>query len=253
MKSTVSKYLYELSPESKARLTKHFSGEVEEFAILISSMLQTLQNYHSLNPVYDENDPKQVAYGLMTKGGNTVMAAFELALNGYLWEPPILLRSALEGFATAWDIVHNNERFNLWKNNKNFDSTNSIASVKKIIEPVGKLYGLLSNMHVHTNPMNASPSFVMSEGEPKLQFFGFVREGKENIRAGEVHFLLFSTFVFLQLTEFTFHRYSLALETIERIPDTDTVRPKVSERHSKFVKAMMQHFETVSKDSPGRF
>lgn len=253
MKDTVLKYFRELAPESKARLSKHFAEEVEEIATLISRMIQTLQNYQKLNPIYDDNDPKQVAYALMTKGANTLMAAFELVLSGYLWEPPILLRNALEGFASAWDIVHNETRFKAWQAKNKFSSTDSIANLKKAIEPIGPMYGLLSNMYAHINPLNASPSFVVVDNEPKPQFFGFIRNGKEDIRAGEVYISIISTFVGLQLTELTFHQYSPGLETIEKIPGTDSVRTKVSERHSKFVNAALQHFKTVVEDPSGRF
>lgn len=48
-----------------------------------------------MRPERDGNNPKQVAFGLMTKGTNTLLATFELSLNGYLWEPAILLRTLL--------------------------------------------------------------------------------------------------------------------------------------------------------------
>ena len=253
MKETVLKYLRELAPESKARLSKHFVEEVEELSFLISRTIQTLQNYQNLNPIYDDNDPKQVACALMTKGANTVMAAFELALSGYLWEPPILLRNALEGFASAWDIVHNETRFEAWQAKKKFSSTNSISNLKKAIEPIGQMYGLFSKLYAHINPINASPSFVVVDNEPKLQFFGFIRSGKENIRTSEIYISLFYAYVSLQLTELTFHQYSSGLETIEKIPDTDSVRVKVSERHKKFVNAMLQHFKNVVENPSAHF
>jgi hypothetical protein len=245
MKETVHKYICELAPESKARLTRYFSGEVEEFSTLVGHIIATLQNYHRLNPTCKDDDPKLTAYSLMTKGANTIMAAFELALCGYLWEPPILFRNALEGFASAWDVVHSPKRFELWKSKKKFSSTDSISNLKKAMEPIGPMYGFLSNVYAHINPINASPSFVVSEGEPRLQFFGLIRNGKEGIRAGEVHFALLTAFICLQLTELTFHQYSYALETIEKIPGTDYVKTKVSDRHRKFVDAAMEHFRGI--------
>jgi hypothetical protein len=154
IKKTVHKYLIELAPESKARLTNHFSIEVEEFSTLVSKTIATLQNYHRVNPVYRDDDPKLAAYSLMTRGANTIMAAFELALSGYVWEPSILFRNALEAFASAWDVVHNPKRFEVWKSQEKFRSTDSISNLKKAIEPIGKMYGFLSNMYVHINPVN---------------------------------------------------------------------------------------------------
>ena len=163
-------------------------------------------------------------------------------------EPPILLRNALEGFASAWDIVQNEPRFNTWKTKRNFSSTDSITNLKKAIEPIGEMYGLFSNMYAHINPVNASPSYVMSDTEPKLQFFGLIRSGKESIRISEIYVSVLVAFVCLQLTELTFHQFSPELETIEKIPGTDYVRTKVSERHRKLVNAALEHFKAVVQD-----
>jgi hypothetical protein len=248
MKETVLKYLNELSPKSKARLTKHFSEEVNEFSILVGHLIAILNNYHSLNPVCNNDDSKPISYEIMRKGANTIIAAFELVLGGYLWEPPILFRNALEGFASAWDITHNKERFQLWNEKKKFKSSDSITNLKKEIKPIGEMYGLLSIMHAHIGPLNASPSFVMSGNEPKIQFAGLIRNGKESTRYGEVYFALMVAYICLQLTELTFYQYSATLETIEKIPDSDYVRTKVNDRHRKFVNAAIEHYKKVIED-----
>lgn len=243
MNETVLKYLRELSPGTKARITAHFASEVEEFSLLVGTMIATLQRYHVVNPVYDSGDPKHPAFGLMTKSANSLVAGFELALGGYMWEPPVLLRSALEGCAVAWDIVHNSDRFTIWNSGRKFDATDSISNVKKVIEPVGQLYGFMSNMNVHTKPLNSSPSMLASESGSKFQLFGLTPPGKEIIRKGEIYFALLIAHVCLQLTELVFHRYSAELETIEKIPDTDLVKTRVSARHQRFVDIAKDHFK----------
>jgi len=253
MQETALKYLRQLGPESKARLTDYFVAEVEEMSVLAARSMETLQNYHRLNPQHDPENPKQVAFGLMTKGMNTLMAAFELSLAGYFWEPSILLRSALEGFATAWDLVHNKARFELWKAKRRFDSSDSITNVKEAIDEIGKLYGYLSNFNVHTNPLNSSPSMVVVEDQPRFQLFGLVRPGKESIRKTEVLFALFVTYVCLQLTELVFYQYASELETIEKVPGADLVRTKVSQRHRKMVDAMKAHFAQLATDGGAAF
>ena len=249
MEATVLKYVLELSPEARGRVVAHFSKEVEEFAFLAAKITETLQRYHAQNPKHDENNPKEVAFALMTKGANTLMAGLEIVLTGYMWEPPILFRSALEGFAVAWDLVHNEPRFTTWKARKKFDSTDSISNLKKVIEPVGKMYGFLSNMHVHTGPLNSSPPMFLVGEEQKFQFFGLLSPGKERLRKGEVYFALLTVHVCLQLTELVFHNYSSGLETIEKIPGTDLVRTTVSQRHRPFVDAAIEHFKLMSQDS----
>jgi len=244
LESAVSKYLRELSPESRSRVVAVFSKDVDEFAHLGFRIIETLQRYHAQNKMHNENNPKEAAFSLMTKGANTLVAGFELVIGGYMWEPPILFRSALEGFAVGWDLVHNPERFKLWKTRKNFHSTNSISNLKKEIEPVGKMYGYLSNMHVHTGPINSSPPMLSEE---KFQFFGLLSAGNEELRKGEVFFALLAAHVCLQLTELVFHKYAAELETIQKIPGTDTVRNVVSERHRPFVEASMGHFRAMAE------
>ena len=102
MQNIIQKYLLEMSADSKARLTAYFREEVAEFSLLLSKIILPLQNYHSETPEIDTEDPNSFAFGIMTKGASTLMAAFELSLNGYFWEPPSLLRNAIEGFASAW-------------------------------------------------------------------------------------------------------------------------------------------------------
>jgi hypothetical protein len=247
LEPAVRRYISELSPESRARLLKVYAGEADEFAYLIYRIVEVLQFYHARNKAHDPSDPKQAAFALMTKGANGLMAGFELAIGGYAWEPPVIFRSAVEGFAVAWDIVHNRERFELWKANKGFHSPDSITNLKKQIEPVGKMYGYLSNMHVHTAPINSSPPMWKEGEELKIQFFGLVPEGREEARRTEVFFSILAAYVCLQLTELVFHNYAEHLETIEKVPGTDTVRTIVSARHQAFVVAATKHFTALAE------
>lgn len=244
---TVRRYLQELSPQSRARLLETYAPEVEEFAHLAFRIVETLQLYHAHNKTHDPTNPKEPAFALMTKGANGLMAGFELAIGGYAWEPAIVYRSAFESFAVAWDIVHNPDRFALWRAKRKFDSSDSISSLKREIEPAGQLYGYLSNMHVHTAPINSSPPMWKAGDELKFQFFGLVPEGRERARRTEVMFSLLMAHVCLQLTELVFHSYSAELETIQKIPGTDTVRTIVSERHRPFVEAATEHFRAMAE------
>ena len=71
--------------------------------------------------------------------------------------------------------------------------------------------------------------------------------GNEELRKGEVFFALLAAHVCLQLTELVFHKYAAELETIQKIPGTDTVRNVVSERHRPFVEASMGHFRAMAE------
>lgn len=242
MHSAVLEYLRKLSPESKARLTEHFRGEVEEIALLIAKAMEALQTYHASQRDQKVGaNPKHVAFGLMTKGANTLVAALELSLAGYRWEPSILLRSALEGCAAAWDVVHNPSRFAAWQTG-NFKSTNSISRANEVAPEIGRLWGHLSDMNVHTSPINSSPSLVLTDDDIKFQFCGFVRAGSESVRATEVYLVMFVSYICLQLTELVFYQHARELETVEKIPGADLMRTRVSERHRRFVDAMKAHF-----------
>lgn len=253
MQETIIEYLKELSADSRKRVADYFKEEVGEFSLLISKIIIPLQNYISLNQATGKDDPELNAYGLMTKGANTLMASFELSLNGYFWEPPILLRNALEGFATAWDILHNPERLESWKDHKNFKSTVSITNAKEINPAIGPFYGLLSNIYTHTSQLNASPSFVLVDGTPELQFFGLIRNGKEKIRQSEIYLCLIITFMCLQMAELCFHRYSTEHETIEKIPGKLYVKMKVTERHQRFVDTAMRLFQDMIDNPSSKF
>jgi len=182
----------------------------------------------------------------MTKGANTLGAAFELSLSGYLWEPPALLRIALETFAVAWDIVHNPKRFQSWLNLKKFESTISISNAKEVSVVIGKLNGLLSKMNVHTNPLNSSPAMFLAE-EPEFQLFGLIHPGKENTRRNVIYLSLFATFICLQLTELTFYQHAEHLETIQILPDRAGAKTRVSEAHKAFVDEMRTVFRLMAE------
>ena len=147
---------------TRSRMIAHYETEIGEFVRLISVLIDLLGNFHEANQQYDKKRPYHAAFGLMTKGANTLGAAFELSLDGYLWEPPSLLRVSLETFSVAWDIVHNRKRFQSWLNSKKFKSTTSVSNAKEVSAVIGKLNGFLSEMNVHINPLNSSPSDVPS-------------------------------------------------------------------------------------------
>lgn len=234
-------YFHRSAPDTRARMIRHYSDEVVEFARLLNMMITLLSRFIAERPQYDKERPYHPAYGLMTKSANTLGAGFELILTGYYWEPPALFRSAVEACAVAWDIVHKPERFNAWRDDKKFKSTDSISNAKEVSEVIGKLYGLQSKMNIHTGPINSSPAMFMTD-KPRAQLFGLVQPGKEYTRKAEVYYALFVTFVCLQLAELTFHMYGDKLETIEILAGKGQARTRVSATHRKFKSEMVEVF-----------
>lgn len=83
----------------------------------------------------------------------------------------------------------------------------------------------------------------MIQGEPpKIQLFGLINPGKENIRRSEIYMCLFVTYICLQLAELTFYKYSENLETIEMLEGGAQARVRVSETHRIFVDEMKSIF-----------
>lgn len=241
-------YLQVLSSESRERVSKKFEAEIEEICFLISKQVSLLDTYkvqkETLKESFTNDQPLDVAFGVMYKAAMSNMASLELAIGGYMWEPVTLLRTALENCASAWDIVHNPKQFERWRND-NFSSAKSISRLTKEIEPIGCMYGLLSKMYVHVGPLNVAPAMYLINDEPEIQNFGYLPQGKEFVRATEIYFVLLIVFICLQLTEIVFWKYEKDHETIELLPNGESVKVRVSERHRKFVDASMEHFKKV--------
>lgn len=248
MQKTVAEYFELSGRDTRSRMTVHFDPEVKEFVRLISALITLLGRFNVAKPQYDKKSPYHAALGLMTKGANTLGAAFELSLSGYLWEPPALLRVALETFAVAWDIVHNPKRFQTWNVGKKFDSTSSISNAKEVSDAIGNLNGLLSKMNIHISPLNSSPAMFQAD-QPKIQLFGLIQPGKENARQPEIYLSLFVTFICLQLTELTFYQYAECLETIQILPDGAGAQNRVSDTHKVFVNEMESVFRRLAEGS----
>ena len=246
MQAAVRNYIDALSSDSRDRVSKLFAREIDEFALLTAKLVSALQRFHARHPAFEGDSPTHIAFSLMTKSANALMAGFELVLTGYSGESEVLFRTALERSAVAWDVVHNPDRFASWKNNKKFDSTESISRLKREVEPVGRLYGYLSNLYVHITPQSSLPSMILEDDTPK--FFGYLSPGKEHLPKGRIYFALFCAYVLLQLTEIVFHAYCDELETIERLQGKDLVQNIVSKRHQEFVDAALSHFRLMAGD-----
>jgi hypothetical protein len=252
-KEEISNYIAEKSFDTKSRTTAKHNIHVDEFSELVFKILLTIRNYYE--KFSDESiagNERQVSSNLIIKSTNSLMAAFELSLNGYYWEPPILLRTALEGFCVAWDICQNPNRFKAYQEGKKFDSTKSISNVKKEAAFVGKFNGHLSNNIVHISRFNGSPMCVTVDGSPQIQTFGFLPTGKEENASTNLYISVLTTFFCLQLTEIIFGKYSDELETLEMTGTSGIANNKVSERHRKYVSKMETHFTEMVKD-PKKF
>lgn len=252
MSEYIAKYLEDSGPECRNRLAQTFAAEVVEFSYLTNKIWETLSSYEA-NRSGTAHSARDVAYGLMTKGVNTMMAGFELALSGYYWEPPILFRNAVEGYAAAWDVAQNKKRFTLWQSNKTFKSADSISMLAKEDKIYGKLWGHLSNMNVHTMQANSSPAMFRLDGGPTFQVFGLVPRGKEETRRFTIEFSIFAAMVCLHLTEIVFFPFAFDPETLTKSDQDGFARRKVSERHRRFVDSFERTCRAMMNDPDSGF
>ena len=92
---------------------------------------------------------------------NTIFSGVDLLRRGYLKEPQMLMRNALESFSAAYDIhVNPEKRDQLLQGSKKFDSTDSIAEAKKIFPIIGMWYGMLSDEFTHVGRLHSLPHKV---------------------------------------------------------------------------------------------
>lgn len=240
MINKIADYLNDSGPECKKRLMAHYAEEVAEFSHLLSKQQETLAEYSVRRSVSSPLAQREVAFGLMVKSANTLMAGFEIALSGYYWESPILFRNAVEGCATAWDLVHNETSYATWQGKKLFKSAESVARLAKEDAVYGRFWGNLSNSNVHTNQGNSSPAQLLIDGVPKMQTFGLVPNGKEESRRFNIEFALLCAHVCLQLTEVVFFPFISQAETVTKADNEDFVRVVTSARHRRFVDSFEQ-------------
>lgn len=246
--SDVVDYIHVSSVDTRRRLAKFYALECEEIARLVSATLEAIRGYRRAEP-FVAQAPRQIADGLMVKGGTTLMAALELSLSGYMWEPGSLLRNVLEIYATAWDLVESPDRHQRWINGKRFDSTDSISRVKALFPAIGPLNGYLSRMHVHVGPENGMPSVFTMNGLAEVQFFGQIPEGKEGIRVTEIHSCVLTAYLCLQLAERAFAPYVGMPETFTF--GTKSLHAKMSARHRPFAERALKHFQALTRDPVG--
>ena len=241
MTTKTQRYLFETGPECKQRITRAYPLEVASFTHLVDLLRTTLAEFVYSKASEQAPPAHSIAFGIMLKSANTLMAGFELCLSGYHWEPPILFRSALEGCAAAWDIVNNEKSLRLWQSDKSFKSCDSITQLSKLDPFYGKWWGIQSNFNVHTSQANGNPTFFYTpDGQTEFQMYGFVPEGKEESRRYVIEASIVSALACLHLAEWVFHEYlSEPAETVV-VGRDGKIYKRVTEEHERHIAAFHQ-------------
>lgn len=137
---------------------KRYSVEIEDLSTELA------HSYEILYFVMNREDQSTVSNqdfqsaSLFWTGLNTILAGIDLFRRGYSKEPQMLLRDALEIFASAYEIHKDIDKYNqLIKDPKNYDSTKAIKTVKEIHPILGNYYGMLSDKFAHVSTMHLVP------------------------------------------------------------------------------------------------
>ncbi len=145
----------EISKKFDALYGEDLMDLAEELAISYNLLHELLENPDQLN---DRDFQSALLYWTAL---NTIVSATDLLRRGYVKEPLMLLRNALETFSAAYDIHLHQEKYELLiKNPKLFDSTKSINEAKKIHAILGNWYGMLSDSFTHVSTMHIVPHKV---------------------------------------------------------------------------------------------
>jgi hypothetical protein len=117
----------------------------------------------------------------------------------------MLIRNALETFAVAYDFHENPEHYKTFMSNpKKFDSTRSIAEIKKVHTFIGQLYGQLSSQFTHISGLHILPHKVTNGG---LYIGGMLDPNDQSIVDMEIASIIATLDILNSVLELTFLPY----------------------------------------------
>jgi hypothetical protein len=125
-----------------------------------------------------DDDLKAVSARLLANATSSFIASVEVARHGFRRQYESIARPLIEALTTILHIQMEPEGLDQFLSGK-LNSAKTISSGKKVLPPIGWLYGLLSNEFVHIGPNHAKfePVFEYKEGEEPLQFICAVMRG----------------------------------------------------------------------------
>jgi hypothetical protein len=137
---------------------RKYADEISELVEDLAYSYKLLSRVLNSEQQHKIPDNQHQALVLCWTGLNTLLAALDLYRGGYMREPQMLIRDALEIFAAAYDIFVNESRYELLKaGSKDFNSADSIKEVKKLHPIVAQFYGLLSQHFTHVSTLHLLP------------------------------------------------------------------------------------------------
>lgn len=248
-------YIKGCSQEIATRFDELFSGEMESFATEMTStfsILQKARNY-TKQPGASEIDHNSVM--ILWSKANSLISAFELVRRGYIVEPLILARHALEGAAVVVDILKSPQKLSKFFSQK-YKSTGAISVAKEVIPIFGKIYGGLSDNLVHIGLLSCMPQWGMGPnfGIQSLFLGGGIDENRIEDYVIVLCSLDLCTDVFNTIVEYSLFKFvdsprfwrKKSETTLSFEPD-DVIKDRHEERQRKLVEAFQKLMGRVEK------
>ncbi|MBF6022799.1 hypothetical protein [Lysobacter niastensis] len=120
----------------------------EQFALCVALLTSGL-----IKADQEEDELRIACCELLSNALNSLAAATHLVRSGFILQPGIILRSCIESLAVVLHLVQNRSDFESYRNHT-FDSTRAITSAKRVFEPFGRIYGMLSKEFTHIGKMH---------------------------------------------------------------------------------------------------
>ncbi len=216
-KETIISALKEESGHISEAFDKKYLVEIEDLANELAhsyDILYFVINRDNQSTVSDQDFQSAC---LFWTGLNTILAGVDLFRRGYNKEPQMLLRDALEIFASAYEIHKDINKYKQLVNDpQSYDSTKSIKVVKEIHPILGHYYGILSDRFAHVSTMHLVPH----SSDTPLAIGGLYDPKRQHtIVLGLISFLL-TVDILNSVLEFSLIKYIDTPKSWKKINDT---------------------------------
>lgn len=112
----------------------------------------------------EDSQIKIISGKLLMNASHTIQASVELLRLGYILQPGMLLRSVVETFCTVSYFILEAEGLQKYIDGK-LDVNKTIIYGKKVVPPIGRFQGMLSNKFVHIGQLHGDFNFIIDYKE----------------------------------------------------------------------------------------
>ncbi len=246
MSNIIKNYLKETRFVVSKKTSSIYSEEESVICDILESAWYILMKFKDK---YDSDGDKPIvaSFSLLTKSINSILASYELCMEGYIIESGVLLRHIIEAICVSYDIYINEDRFkDFFYNKEKFKSTKSIKPTKNLIPEIGNIYGILSEFNTHISTLNCFPNFTKGKGD-KIEFFigGGIPTSEEESEEmkGEICQIFLVAIRILQLTEYIFKDYVSKFKMWENINNTLVTCP--CDKYAYWIEMITREFQTI--------